>query len=204
MFCPNDMAEMHQVKIESHYGIPIFLDQCNKCGGIWFDRAELYRAKYGEADKVELLDSQILVTPSVIKNSNLICPRDRHKLIRFTDKYFPQGIIIERCPVCEGVWLNRGEFTKYQKARGELQRSRGKNADTGLSEEIRKILTEHQPDSNLDTLNRLGRFLSTPMDRLTLQPDETVERTPEEKRALDIVLNVIMTVLSVFIPGRII
>ena len=76
MFCPNENIEMHQVRIESHYGQPIILEQCNKCGGIWFDESELFRAKQGEAEEIELLDSEILRNPSKIEKSVLICPRD--------------------------------------------------------------------------------------------------------------------------------
>ena len=117
MICPNDAVEMHPAKVLSHYGQPIILDQCEKCGGIWFDESELFRAKRGEAEKIELLDAEALRTSSQIETSPLLCPRDRAKLYRFTDKHFPDTIILVRCPTCHGVWLNRGEFTRYQKLR---------------------------------------------------------------------------------------
>jgi Zn-finger nucleic acid-binding protein len=204
MICPNENIEMHLVKIESHYGTPILLDQCEKCGGIWFDQSELYRARQGEAEKIELLDPEILATPSSIESTKLFCPRDRTELIRFTDKYFPQGIIIERCPVCDGFWLNRGEFTKYQKARQELQHSKEITAaDAKLSEELQRILAAHQSGSTVDTLARLDNFLSTPVDNLTLRPEESTGSTPEEVHALDIALSVLTAVLNALITRRI-
>ena len=67
MICPNDNIEMHQVRIESYYGQPIFLEQCENCGGIWFDESELYRAKQGEANKIELLDPEIAQIESLFE-----------------------------------------------------------------------------------------------------------------------------------------
>jgi Zn-finger nucleic acid-binding protein len=51
MLCPNENIEMRQVKVESHYGQPVILDQCPECGGIWFDKMELYQVKQGEQRK---------------------------------------------------------------------------------------------------------------------------------------------------------
>lgn len=122
MFCPSDNFEMHQVRVESHYGQPIVIEQCKGCGGIWFDESELFDAKRGVAEKIELLDSDILKKPSRIETSTLICPIDKAKLFQFNDRYFPRGIILERCPNCSGIWLNRGDFTQFQTTRQKIQR----------------------------------------------------------------------------------
>jgi Zn-finger nucleic acid-binding protein len=200
MICPNDNIEMHQVKIESHYGQPVILEQCDKCGGIWFDESELYRAKQGEAEKVELLDAEILWASSQIDNAKHFCPRDRAALSRFTDRYFPEGIIVERCPVCSGFWLNRGEFTKYQKARQELLRPKEKSPDDiKLQENIQRLLELHKTGGTDDALGRLGRFLSTPLDENTLLPLESAEHSPAEENTLNVVLNILITILRAFV-----
>jgi Zn-finger nucleic acid-binding protein len=200
MICPNDNAEMHQVKVLSHYGQPIFLEQCEKCGGIWFDESELFRAKQGEAGRIDSLDAEILRAPSKVDNSLHNCPKDGAKLFRFTDKYFPEGIIVERCPVCDGFWLNRGEFTKYQKARQELLRPKEKSLeDKKLEEDIEIILSEHQTGGSNDVLKRLGNFLSTPLDRNTLLPLESAEKSPEAENAVNLILNVLTTLLRLFV-----
>ena len=200
MICPNDHIEMRQVKIQSHYGQPIFLEQCEGCGGIWFDEAELYRAKQGEAKKIELLDTQSLWTPSPVKSTRHICPKDHIELYRFPDKYFPEGIIVERCPVCSGFWLNRGEFTKYQKARQELLRPKEKSPeDIKLEEDIQKLLEAHKGGSADDTLGKLARFLSTPIDENSLLNSESVQQSPAMGNTLNIVLNVLITIFRAFV-----
>jgi len=200
MLCPNDNTEMHPVTIQSHYGGPIFLDQCSECGGIWFDESELYRAKQGEAGKVESLDSEILWTSSTFKNPIHICPKDQARLSRFSDKYFPQGIIVEGCPKCNGFWLNRGEFTKFQNARQELLRPKEMSSeDVELQEKVKQMVAQHQAGDTNDVLGRLGRFLSTPLEEKAGLPEETAQRSPEEENRLSLVLNIIMTLFRLFI-----
>jgi Zn-finger nucleic acid-binding protein len=200
MICPNDNFEMQQVKILSHYGQPIFLEQCKGCGGIWFDQAELYSARPGEAEKVELMGSEILRTPSIIENHKHVCPKDQAELFRFTDPYFPKDIVVERCPKCDGFWLNRGEFTKYQKARQELLRPREKTPeDIKLEEDIKQILESHRLEQTDSTLVKLARFLTTPIDENAIVPLDSTQSPPEENKGLALLLNVLTLLLRLFI-----
>lgn len=188
---------MHQVKIVAHYGQPIIVDQCEKCGGIWFDESELFRAKQGEAEKIEVLNTEILRTPSTIENSNLICPRDQTAMHRFTDKYFPQDIILVRCPSCHGIWLNRGIFTKYQQFRQELMRPKKKSPqDERLEESIAQLIASYESRNSTGTLRRLGEFLSTPIN-VGDAPD--VGDTPDVGSIAGVALTILLTILRVFI-----
>ncbi len=200
MLCPNDNIEMKQVKIESHYGQPIILEQCKRCGGIWFDESELFRAKHGEAEKIELLDNEILRTPSFMEKALLTCPRDNSELVRFDDRYFPKGIILLRCPSCKGIWLNRGDFTRFQEVRREMQIARTSSKDDEtIKKEIEKILAVHKDGGNTETLLNIGRFLSTPIDRTTLRPLDNTENHPEVENAVNIALNVLALILRAFV-----
>lgn len=143
MRCPSDNTEMRQVRIASHYGGPIFVDQCESCGGIWFDESNLFRAKQGEAEKIEALNIEMLRTPSVIENSPLFCPRDQGAMQRFTDKYFPQDIVLVRCPSCHGIWLNRGTFTKYQQFRQKLMPKKKSLEDERLEKSIAPLIVSY-------------------------------------------------------------
>ena len=200
MLCPNDDIEMHQVKIESHYGQPIILEQCQRCGGIWFDESELFSVKQGAAKDIELLDSEVLNSPSEIKKATLNCPRDQTVLFQFKDRYFPQGIILERCLNCGGIWLNRGDFTKFQKARQKLQRPiEEKQPAKKTDSEIEKILASYEVESTNKTLANLGRFLSTPIDRSTLLPLDTDQSQPEAETTANIALNILMLIFRILL-----
>jgi len=171
MKCPNDNTEMSQVKIEGHYGQPILLEQCKECGGTWFDEMKLFSARNGEAEKIDVFDSKNLWTPTNMVKRIRRCPLDQSELFRFKDRYFLKGIILERCPSCNGIWLNRGDFTRFQHARQELKRPKDRSSkDKKLEEDIKIILAAHRTETANNTLEKLGAFLSTPIDRATLLP----------------------------------
>jgi len=194
MLCPNDRIEMRPVKVMSHYDQQIDLEQCDTCGGIWFDESELYRAKQGEAGKIEFVNSEILRNPTVIEAAALYCPRDKAVLQQFTDKYFPHDIILERCPSCQGIWLNRGTFTRYQKYRKELLRPKVKSPDDKqLGDNINQLIAAHNSGQSSETLRKLGKFLSAPMD------DNLSQRSALTGNAAGIALNLIMAILRAFI-----
>jgi Zn-finger nucleic acid-binding protein len=199
MICPNDGTEMTQVKAESHYGQTVILDQCPGCGGIWFDHFELYKAKQGEADKIELLNADGLRTSTSIENRELVCPKDRVKLVRFQDVLFPKDIVIARCPVCNGFWLNRGEFTRYQQYRQTLVMPRELTPeDEKLTREMERILAEHKTGDTMDALGQVGKFLSTPVDPATLQPLEPEKLSEKEKNAYNTIIGALLGVLRLF------
>lgn len=199
MICPNDGVEMRRVQTQSHVGQRLVLDQCGKCGGIWFDRSELYRAKQGEAEKIELLDPATLTAPTEIESPSLRCPRDEQALVRFSDRYFPQDIIVARCPACDGFWLNRGEFAKFQRAREAIRSAQGSREDQRLPERVEEILAPSRAANSSDVLGRLARFLSTPLDQQTLLPLDADHLSPEEENALGTIVNALTSVLSIFV-----
>lgn len=185
---------MRPVKVMSHYDQQIDLEQCEKCGGIWFDESELYRARQGEAEKIELMNAEILRNPTIIEAATLCCPRDEAVLQQFTDKYFPRDIILERCPSCQGIWLNRGTFTRYQKYRDGLMRPKEKSIDDKqLGESINQLIAAHQSGQSTETLRKLGTFLSTPLD------DNVSQSSQQAENVIVIALNILMAILRAFI-----
>jgi Zn-finger nucleic acid-binding protein len=197
MLCPNDNTEMRQVKIVSHYGGPIFVDQCGKCGGIWFDESELFRAKQGEAGKIEILNTEMLRTPSTIENSTLFCPRDQGPMHRFTDKYFPQDIVLMRCQLCHGIWLNRGIFTLYQQFRQELMRPKKSTQDEKMKENVAEWKTSDKKGRSTGTWGRLIEFLSTPVET----PEHSGYSSRVNSTADDIADFLATTITNLLIPG---
>ncbi len=164
-------VDMHQVHTSSHYGVSMALDQCKKCGGIWFDGLELYRANKNAAKKNELLDAATFRKKMPLQKEVLQCPTDTTPLRAFSDPNFPKSIQIESCPVCQGFWLNHGEFTEFQKLRAEkreryAQKKKERDAqDEGMEKQLRAIVAAHNQPDMMDTLGHLGRFLSQPVDR---------------------------------------
>jgi len=200
MFCPNDKTSLHQATVPSHYGQQLVIDQCGGCGGIWFDAFELYKVKHGEAETMEGVDVDILRAPVEIENKTLLCPRDKTPLVQFDDPRFPSEIILSRCSKCQGFWLNRGVFTRYQEARQNRIRPREKTPDDlKLEESVKRMLQTRLGTGNQDVLTRVGKFLSAPAHQQSIFPTASRPGAPETGTAFDSILNILILILRLFI-----
>lgn len=54
--CPDCDNFLHEVITSTQYGTQIKLDQCGRCGGIWFDSLELYPLSEVEVRRIENID----------------------------------------------------------------------------------------------------------------------------------------------------
>ena len=200
MYCPNDSAMMHQTAVPTHYGQKVVIDQCEGCGGLWFDAFELYKTKQGADKFIEELDTGLLQVASDIDNATLLCPRDQAVLFQFHDPRFPKGILLMRCQVCQGFWLNRGEFFKYQQARQKLTLPKVKSLeDEKLDREVKQLLAAHRTGNNYDVLGRAGAFLSAPVGARTALPLDTSRELIDKERNLELFLNALIAILRIFI-----
>lgn len=107
MKCPACRRELKNIKVGS-----VNLDICQGgCGGIWFGGAEL--------DKV--VKSVAVGTKTVAEITRSIeVTADEHRVIKcvscrgvkLEQKLFSlgSGVIMDRCPKCEGIWLDHGEL----------------------------------------------------------------------------------------------
>ena len=164
--CPNCGHEMKQVEIRSHYGLKIVVDQCDNCGGLWFDDEESLRADLKEYKKLEAFDSDKLMKKVSIQSS-LNCPRDNTPLKIFHDSNFPKNIKVHYCPQCFGFRFNRGEFSNYQQAREkkiEEKKVVHKN-DAEFEKQVSSLLRLDSSSGKYDSLGEIGKFLSTPVKR---------------------------------------
>ena len=104
------------------------LDMCSACGGLWFDKGELVkfklRADFWDADELEVSASARKAPPSSL-TVKLPCPGCDETLGGIeTD-----GVVIDVCRGCQGVWLDKGELKPALSALG-------KNADSALLDAI--------------------------------------------------------------------
>jgi Zn-finger nucleic acid-binding protein len=129
-----------------------------------------------------------------------LCPRDGAQLCRFTDPNFPAGIFVERCPSCNGFWLNRGEFTKFQHARqARLTPKEPTEADKKLQEQIQSILADQKNGDSESVLNKLNKFLSQPVDGSDSLSLDSNNNSTEGANAVGVILNVATTLLRLFV-----
>lgn len=113
--CLQCKIPMHAVTARANPGSLIELDQCQKCGGIWCDKWELFPIQPEEAARLEPVDEDLLRSPSQSTNQTLHCPRCTARLARLRDPVLGPDIQFQRCPKCDGIWLNRGQLTRYKR-----------------------------------------------------------------------------------------
>ena len=112
--CPQCKIPMKAVMVRANPGTLIQLDQCRRCGRIWCDKWELFPIDPEEASRVDSVDETLLVTPAEPMKKTLYCPRCTARLQTCRDPLLPEDLQFQRCQRCDGIWLNRGQFSRYK------------------------------------------------------------------------------------------
>lgn len=110
--CPNTDGALRPVQAGSRLGPPVMLDQCEHCGGIWFDKFELFQIDEDEARNLDQVDREMLRYPQGSSEEPL-CPRCGIVLQAFSDPNIPPNIQMLMCGKCEGFWINHGAISDY-------------------------------------------------------------------------------------------
>lgn len=109
--CPKDNTQLKSTSLKG-----VTVDICPKCTGIFFDRAELKRAKDATDEDLRFLDFDLFEDRNdrfIKYNTGRKCPKDNMEMIGL--RYADSKIQIEKCIECDGVWLDGGEFEKIVK-----------------------------------------------------------------------------------------
>lgn len=118
MNCPNCKNENLKEAVFYNTGV----DYCPRCLGVWFEGDELRQAKDEREKDLRWLDIDLWrdETKFHLSHSQKSCPRDSVPL--YEVRYGDSGIYVDICNMCQGVWLERGEFKKiidHLKAQGQ-------------------------------------------------------------------------------------
>ena len=117
MKCPLCKIEMKKVIF---YGVEI--DYCPQCLGLWFEKDELSQAKDEKDQDLKWLDIDLWQkrTKFKISQTQKYCPVCSTPL--YAVRYNDSQIEVDVCNLCQGIWLDRGEFKKivdYLKEKGK-------------------------------------------------------------------------------------
>ena len=151
--CPLCDTDMKEVSVRANPGTLIVLDQCGKCGGIWCDKWELFPVDPREAERLDPLDEGLLQTPVTLPKETLYCPRCGDRLRVFKDPSLPPDIHLQRCRRCDGIWLNRGQFSRFKR----LQR-RTREEKLGQEKTLQKLVHAYQNPESWVTTGTRGIF----------------------------------------------
>jgi Zn-finger nucleic acid-binding protein len=106
---------MNAVTARANPGSLIQLDQCRQCGGMWCDKWELFPIQPDEAARLEPVDQELLRSIQPSAKKRLYCPRCTAALTAPKEPLLSPDLQLRRCPKCDGIWLNRGQFSNYKR-----------------------------------------------------------------------------------------
>ena len=107
--CPNCAAPMASVT----HG-PTTFDQCNDCGGLWFDLLEHrhLRDEDPHAADIDVKPAAAISADEQLHAPLRTCPRCHVKMTRLKDAD-RRDVIYDYCAVCNGTFFDAGEFKRY-------------------------------------------------------------------------------------------
>lgn len=152
LICPNCNGSLKETYAEANYGRVLILDQCETCGGIWFDRWELYLLTEAEAKRLDIVDVENLLSSNPHPTGDLLCPMCRLTLEAFSDPTIPRDSQILRCKCCNGLWLNRGELEKYGNHKETILGAHKRSSPTYIAAE--------SGETRIEAAKRLGSAIN--------------------------------------------
>ena len=107
MQCPKCKIDLKASDLEE-YGF-VIIDVCPICDGAWFDKGELDRLDesiWTDVEKIEFHNVESV-------HKDIKCPKCDTKLEPLNPKDLKE-LIIDRCPSCQGFWLDKGELDQMK------------------------------------------------------------------------------------------
>jgi len=118
MDCPKCVGKLEEVKFSGKKSLVVY--RCFGCGGMWFDKGELFLAikeelydiRKPEVEEEPIEDDELKQEVDLDKKEG-ICPRcvGEKKMLKMSSPRH-KNITIDYCENCEGIWLDAGEFNK--------------------------------------------------------------------------------------------
>lgn len=88
------------------------INRCATCGGMWFDKGELGSLLNSDTRRVNAILGGSDDGGADTKTGK--CPRDHKRMFRVKSER-NRLITIETCGLCQGIWLDGGEFERIKK-----------------------------------------------------------------------------------------
>src|SRR5687767_14277098 len=102
--CPRCKVNMKETHSQG-----TFLDDCERCGGVFFDQGEMFAALGTTADPSYWDRPE---TGGVMREGHLSCPRCKTDMLLQDVKHGADHVEIDRCGECGGIFLDKGEAEK--------------------------------------------------------------------------------------------
>ena len=104
MQCPRCATELQERNLGGFK--PVVVDNCPRCQGMWLDKGEL--DSLGDSVWVNI-EEDVEFLPPGTEHGHVTCPNCGTACEPLSPKDLPE-CIIDRCPSCEGFWLDKDEL----------------------------------------------------------------------------------------------
>jgi Zn-finger nucleic acid-binding protein len=146
--CPNCDASLNRYSVFS-----MEFEGCPKCKGIWLTKEELRKLKneVGEGSTRWLNNEIENIEKTSVTPSKRFCVKDKTtKMV--TTIFGNSSILIDWCPQCHGLWLDRGEFEAINRyLKDELGRMQPKDIENMAAEDLKRVWSGG-PEGRLEEL----------------------------------------------------
>ena len=139
MNCPNDGSALEAATLDR-----VTVHDCPKCGGIWFEKDELRRAKDGAEDWLRWLDSDIFTLAEESSDpTSKTCAQCGEPLRSLV--YPHTNVRVDVCPADHGVWLDKGEFDAIVSSLDEITNTMSvDDYQNATVEQLKDVLHPHE------------------------------------------------------------
>lgn len=190
MKCPNADGALRPVQARSRLGAPVMLDQCEHCGGIWFDKFELFQVDEAEVRGLDQIDREMLRYPQGSTEEVPLCPRCGATLQAFRDANIPENIQMLMCGSCEGFWINHGDVSGY----AAFREAGHKRPDPALAAQYEAMLQTQSDKQYWQGIGNFGNAVGGHRDMLT---GLALNGSPAELERIDRAQDAFFTMISI-------
>ena len=85
----------------------VHVHACEACGGVWLNKGELNALIHPVEGDVEYCSADNLKDDRITNRLCPFCPETRLSQVNFISY---SEIVMDHCPICQGIWLDRGEL----------------------------------------------------------------------------------------------
>lgn len=136
MRCPACAGTLGPVDTQGHYGARMTVDSCTQCRGFWLKAIEPVGLGYDAVLALEG-DADFADVSTRKRDDFRACPKCGTALEEIIGGALPEGLHVDSCRTCRGMWFDRGELLVYKSALEQRRR-------THRAEELRNSRAREQ------------------------------------------------------------
>lgn len=149
-------------KLDLYSILSMKFEGCPKCHGMWLTKDELRKLKNKVGiGQLHWLNSEVdnLEKTAVVPGKRVCPKKDGGKLVSVV--FGKSSVVLDWCPKCHGIWLDRGEFDKVIEYLTTEQGNAGfKDVEKEIAEDV-KNLWKGGPEGRVAEIGDIAAALTT-------------------------------------------